>query len=145
MLWSLALTRLIKKGHLTVMDATGYPHHFGISGDMPSCAIRLHDPALHYKLLLKPDLYFGEAYMDGTLTLEQGTLYDLMTLFCSNIAAMPAMNWEPVEQFLSPLLSRLQQINPFAALKPTSPIITIYQKSSTGFFWTRTCNIPAHT
>src|ERR1700693_4581362 len=104
MLWSFALRKLIKKGRLTVMHANGTTHHFGESSALPSCAIRLHDRSLHYKLLLKPDLYFGEAYMDKTLTIEQGDIRELMTLFCTNIATMPKMAWKPIEQHLSPLL-----------------------------------------
>jgi cyclopropane-fatty-acyl-phospholipid synthase len=117
MLWSFALRKLIKKGRLTVTDANGTTHHFGGSSALPSCAIRLHDRSLHYKLLLKPDLYFGEAYMDKTLTIEQGDIRELMTLFCTNIATMPKMAWEPIEQHLSPLLSRLQQMNPLQKSK----------------------------
>ena len=36
--------------------------------------IRLLDKSLHYKLLLLPDLYFGEAYTDGSLVIENGSI-----------------------------------------------------------------------
>ena len=35
--------------------------------------LRLLDKSLHYKLLIYPDLYFGEAYADGSIKIENGT------------------------------------------------------------------------
>merc|ERR1711991_1056122 len=39
---------------------------------------------LHYKLLFHPDLYFGEAYTDGEITIENGTLTDFLDLSLMN-------------------------------------------------------------
>ncbi len=87
MLLSPVLDRLVKTGSLTVVDAHGHGHRFaGVGG--PSVTIRLHDPALHRRLVLRPGLAFGEAYMDGTLTVEEGTLYDALDLTLGNIAAL---------------------------------------------------------
>lgn len=36
-------------------------------------------------MLVVPDLYLGEAYMDGTLTVEEGTLYDVLDFFAVNL------------------------------------------------------------
>jgi len=69
MLLSQFLKRMIRVGTLNVIDANGRLHSF--SGEPgPEATIRLHDKALHYKLFVNPDLYLGEAYMDGTLTME---------------------------------------------------------------------------
>ena len=38
----------------------------------PDVSIRLHDRKLYTKLFINPELYAAEAYMDGTLTLENG-------------------------------------------------------------------------
>ena len=89
MLLSRLLERTITIGRLQVMDAAGTLHTFGKTGG-PSVTIRLHDPALHWKLAARPRLYFGEAFMDGTLTIEDGDLYDLIDLFAINLDAMPA-------------------------------------------------------
>ncbi len=57
---------------LKVISATGKTHVFsGAPG--PSATIRLNDRALHYKLAFNPSLYVGEAYMDGSLTIEEGS------------------------------------------------------------------------
>jgi cyclopropane-fatty-acyl-phospholipid synthase len=85
MLLSRLLNRTIKIGTLSVIDATGKTHVFG-DGAAPRATIALHDKALHHKLYLNPDLAVGEAYMDGTLTIEHGTLTDLFEIMASNLA-----------------------------------------------------------
>jgi len=77
MLLSRLFERIITIGRLRVIDASGSLNTFDGSVG-PSVTIRLHDPALHWKLAVRPRLYFGEAYMDGKLTIEEGSLYDLM-------------------------------------------------------------------
>ena len=47
--------------------------------------IKLLDRKLHYKLLFRPDLYFGEAYSDGTIIIENGSLTDFLDLALMNI------------------------------------------------------------
>jgi cyclopropane-fatty-acyl-phospholipid synthase len=55
-------------------------------------AIRLHNRLLPYKLLLNPRLYVGEAYMDGELTVENGSIYDFLDLFGLNTGT-GTINW----------------------------------------------------
>ena len=45
----------------------------------------LLDKNLNYKLLLYPDLYFGEAYTDGSLVIENGTLTEFLEIALRNI------------------------------------------------------------
>ena len=78
--------RVINTGTLTVVDAGGRRHVYGDGGE-PRVAIRLHDRALHRRLLTNPKLALGEAYMEGTLTLEEGGVYDLLDLAGRNLAA----------------------------------------------------------
>ena len=47
--------------------------------------LRLLDSKLHYKLLFHSDLYFGEAYADGTIKIENGSLTDFLDLALKNI------------------------------------------------------------
>ena len=75
MLLSFLLKRVIRTGTLEVIDAYGKRHVF-CGTAWPRVAIRLHDPALHRKLYTDPDLHVGEAYMDGLLTIEEGSLSD---------------------------------------------------------------------
>ncbi|MEE8516028.1 MAG: cyclopropane-fatty-acyl-phospholipid synthase family protein [Alphaproteobacteria bacterium] len=84
MLLARLFDRLIKFGTLTVIDANGKSHSFGGEGG-PNVTLRLHDKSLHYKMFFRPQLYAGEAYMDGTLTIEEGTLYDFLDMFLTNV------------------------------------------------------------
>ena len=47
--------------------------------------IKLLDKSLNYKLLLHPDLYFGEAYTDGSLKIENGTLTEFLEITLRNV------------------------------------------------------------
>ena len=78
------LGRFVRMGSLTILDAAGRAHV--LKGDQPGpeVTIKLHDAKLHHQLFLNPEMKTGEAYMDGTLTLEQGTLRDLLTLYALN-------------------------------------------------------------
>jgi cyclopropane-fatty-acyl-phospholipid synthase len=102
------LSRIIRHGTLGVIDARGRKHLFG-DGRPPSSTIRLHDPKLEYKLALYPSLYLGEAYMDGTLTIEEGDLRGLLELVLSNLDRDE--NWpaqqraQSFQRFFQPLLT----------------------------------------
>src|SRR5712691_1168571 len=88
MLVSRLFERIITVGQLRVLDAGGAFHTFDGSPGA-SVTIRLRDPALHWKLFVRPRLYLGEAFMEGTLTVEEGTLYDLIDLLAINLEAVP--------------------------------------------------------
>ena len=66
------LRRFIRVGTLRVRDADGKAHVFGNRLPGPDVAIHLRDRKLYTRLFLNPELYAAEAYMDGTLTLEDG-------------------------------------------------------------------------
>ena len=79
MLLERLLNALIETGTLTLIDAKG--RRYSASGAPgPEVTVRLHDPALNRSLFLDPTLKAGEAYMDGTLTVENGDIYDFLAL-----------------------------------------------------------------
>ena len=87
MLLAALLARLFRRGDLTLVDADGRRHQFGgppLPG-VPPVGIRLHDRRLHWRLPLNPGLAAGEAYADGTLTIERGSLRDLLALAAANL------------------------------------------------------------
>jgi cyclopropane-fatty-acyl-phospholipid synthase len=111
MLLASALAPLIRIGRLSIIDAAGKRHQFeGSPG--PSATIRLHDRALHWKLLLKPRLFVPEAYMAGTLTIEEGSLYDFIDVLVSNDAALPRMPIMRLSDLVGRLVRRFHQYNP---------------------------------
>ena len=102
---------MIRTGRLTVIDAAGRVHPFGPGESGPDVSVRLHDPLLPMRILLRPSLALGEAYMDGTITIEQGTLRDLLHLCTSNLEALGRHPIGAVRGELDRMLRRLQQDN----------------------------------
>ena len=114
MLLARFLKPLIQTGCLTVIDATGRTHRFKGQSDGRSITIRLHARALHWKLFINPMLYTGEAYMDGSLTVEDGELYDFLDLVSLNIGWRQPNHWLQ-QMIIAPLrgaVRRLRQYNP---------------------------------
>ncbi len=72
--------RVIRHGELTVVDHLGRSHRFGSPGASPAVTMRLTDPALYRKIGLNPNLEIGNAYVDGTLVVEQGGLAQLLEI-----------------------------------------------------------------
>jgi cyclopropane-fatty-acyl-phospholipid synthase len=110
MLFGRFLEAIVRSGDLSVVDAHGRVHRFG-DGTPPAIRIRLHRPDLHWKLFVRPDLYAGEAYTDGTLTVDEASLYDLLELIASNADALgrpPRQVW--ADRLLS-LIHRIERGN----------------------------------
>ena len=104
------LSGVIRTGRLTIIDAGGNRHVLE-GGPGPSATIRLSDPSLHWKLVLRPRLYVPEAYMDGTLTIEEGSLYDFLELLVSNDTAHPNELMR-LGRAAAQLVRRMYQLNP---------------------------------
>ncbi len=89
------LKGFVQRGRLDLFDARGNRHQFGDDAAAVHVTVRLHDRALHWRLFLNPELAAAEAYMDGTLTFEEGsTIYDLLYLFSIN---RPSLGAHPVQ------------------------------------------------
>lgn len=78
-LLQLALTRFIRSGNLCITTARGRSFAFG-DGTGPAVAVRFTSSRALYGVLLDPELRLGEAYMDGGLVLDQGTLPDFLNI-----------------------------------------------------------------
>ena len=105
------LGAVIDQGEFTLIDSRGRAYNFG-DGAAPRVAIRLHDKATERRLLLNPRLAAGEAYMEGKLTIEEGTLYDLIHLIGRNIEAFEHHWFSDFSANLSRVFRRIQQYNP---------------------------------
>lgn len=89
------LKGFVQRGRLNLFDASGKVHEFGDDSGAEPVTLRLHDRALHWKLFINPELAAAEAYMDGTLTFEEGSaIYDLLYLFSIN---RPSLGAHPVQ------------------------------------------------
>jgi cyclopropane-fatty-acyl-phospholipid synthase len=79
------LNNLTKKNGFVLIDANKNRYHIGKQKKENPIILKLLDKKLHYKLLLNPDLHFGEAYTNGSLVIENGTLTDFLELCMENI------------------------------------------------------------
>ncbi len=75
--------KLISRGRVTVITADGKSETYGPGGGL-AVTIRFLDRKVPLELLRNPRLGFGEAYMDGRLVIEDGTMLDLLELITSS-------------------------------------------------------------
>jgi cyclopropane-fatty-acyl-phospholipid synthase len=73
------LRQVVRKGQLTLIEPSGASHVYG-DGGTPRVVVHIHDQATVRRLFRDPHLALGEAYMDGSLTVEEGTLTDFLDL-----------------------------------------------------------------
>lgn len=107
------LTKFIKTGSLTIIGPKGKVLRVGETTDaLPgNVVLRLEHPWTTLKIALRPELYFGEAYMDGTLVIEQGTLWDLFDLCGRNLRHRASWRGLPLVRLFQAVLRRIQQHN----------------------------------
>ena len=80
-LFDRAFQKLIKQGELIVTDVRGREYRYGspYPGRAP-VHVRFTDKSTPRKIVLAPSLGAGEAYMDGRLVVEDGSILDLVRL-----------------------------------------------------------------
>tara|TARA_B100001109_G_scaffold252394_1_gene248262 strand:- start:52 stop:1245 length:1194 start_codon:yes stop_codon:yes gene_type:complete len=79
------LKTLFKKNGFILIDADKKKYSIGKPPKNNPIILKILDKKLHYKLLLHPDLYFGEAYTDGSIVIENGSLTDFLEITLENI------------------------------------------------------------
>ncbi|HLJ62851.1 MAG TPA: cyclopropane-fatty-acyl-phospholipid synthase family protein [Stellaceae bacterium] len=110
LLWHL-LRHVMRRGTLRVIDAHGRTHTF--SGSIgPEITIRLHTSALERKLFFNSRLALGEAFMEGTLTVENGRIFDFLDLVASNLREAPPSLFTPLYSGFGHALRMFHQFNP---------------------------------
>ena len=76
---------LFKEDGFILIDANSKEYVIGKPKKNPPIKLTILDKKLHYKLLFLPDLYFGEAYTDGLIKIENGSLTEFLELAMKNI------------------------------------------------------------
>ena len=94
------LDRIVTTGYLRLIDADGRAHDFGDRSSSPIVA-RITDRTTERLFILNPALAIGEAYMDGRLVLEQGTIYDFLELVFANLDYPSGRAWHVARGDLS--------------------------------------------
>jgi cyclopropane-fatty-acyl-phospholipid synthase len=100
------IAAIIKTGSFEIETASGVRYHFG-DGSGQNVRLRFADKAAQTAVVLNPTLRFGELYMDGRVTVDEGTIYDALAVICQNIDYLERIWWL---QVLTTLRGRLQHI-----------------------------------
>jgi len=79
------LNGIFKNDGFILVDAMSNKYIIGTPQKKDPITVKILNKKLHYKLLFRPDLYFGEAYSDGDIVIEKGTLTDFLDLALMNI------------------------------------------------------------
>ena len=95
------LNKLFKKDGFILVDANLNKYIIGSPVNKTPILVKILDKRLHYKLLFQPDLYFGEAYSDGSIIIENGSLTDFLDIVLMNIGRSKF-------NFLSKLINKIK-------------------------------------
>ncbi len=109
----MVLRQLVKRGSLTVVWPDGRVCRFG-DGSSPQASVKLHGQWTPLAIGLRPDPVFGEAYMDGRLTVDNCTIADVLEVLLFNLGA-GEMSWTlRLTQFMRRCFRSIEQFNPAA-------------------------------
>jgi cyclopropane-fatty-acyl-phospholipid synthase len=106
------LDHLVTCGTLRLVLPDGGVRTFTGDKPGPEIGMRLHDAAVSRELFFQPRLRLGEAYMDGRLTVEGGTIYDLLDFLGMNMGAAPPSVLRPFYNGFRGILRPFRQYNP---------------------------------
>lgn len=106
------LTRMIRTGTLTVIDAVGGQHTFGGRLPGPAVTMKLSDSVLYRTLVLNSELAAGEAYMDGTLSFPGSSLRAFLEIMSINRNDRPPTPVQRAVGTAARTFKRFQQSNP---------------------------------
>ena len=76
---------LFKEDGFILVDANSREYTIGKPKKDIPIKLKILDKSLHYKLLLLPDLYLGEAYTNGSVVIENGSITDFLEIAMKNI------------------------------------------------------------
>src|SRR5437588_2399994 len=100
-----------RQGTIRLTTAIGNVLQFG-DGTGEPVAVRFTTRGSQWGMLLDPELKVGEAYMDGTLVMERGSIADFLALAMSQDKSGKAPGWMRTQWLLRYVWRRLAQFNP---------------------------------
>jgi len=104
------LRQFIRRGTLRVTTAGGLSFTVG-DGDAPVAAVRFTSKASEAAVMLDPELKLGEAYMNGTFVVKEGTIGDVLAIVLGqNNTGLPP-RWAQLQWLIRYANRRLQQFN----------------------------------
>jgi cyclopropane-fatty-acyl-phospholipid synthase len=101
--------KFIRRGAMTVTTASGASFTCG-DGTGDPVAVRFLTHEAERRILLNPELALGEAYMDGSFIVEQGSLADVLGILLDQPDILP--RWAKVRWWARFLVRHAKQFNP---------------------------------
>ena len=95
------LNRSFTNDGIHFVDKNGNEYIVGNPKKTPPVKIKFKRSSTALKLLIRPELYFGECYMNGDILIENGELSDALKIVCSNIE----INKNKIDKLFSKILS----------------------------------------
>ncbi len=105
----LLLKAFVRRGTFKLTTSSGKTLILGDNTGSP-VAVRFTSRAAELALLLDPELKLGEAYMDGSLVVEQGTIADVLEVALGQDTELP--HWARPQWMLRYVARRFAQFNP---------------------------------
>lgn len=103
------LNQFIRRGSITFVTASGMAFTCG-DGTGEPVRVRLTTKDVARQLLLDPEMSFGEAYTDGTMLVERGSVANVLAIILDQPDIMP--RWAKLQWWLRYLVRNFQQFNP---------------------------------
>ena len=103
------LRTFLRRGTFRLTTSRGTTFTFGDGTGKP-VSVRFTTRAAEWGILLDPELKLGEAYMNGTFVVEEGTIADVLSIALGQNSELP--QWARPQWILRFLCRRLIQFNP---------------------------------
>jgi cyclopropane-fatty-acyl-phospholipid synthase len=108
----------IRTGTIRITTAGGTTFTLGDGSGKP-IAVRFTSLAAELGVLLDPELKFGEAYMNGTFVVEEGSIADVIALAMSQDTTGKVPHWARPQWLLRRFWSWLQRLNRYGHTRKT--------------------------
>ena len=85
MLLARVLSKIYKEGGIILQDEKGVKYVIGNPKSENPTTVKLFNKKLKYLLLIEPEYYFPEAYMNEEIIIENATLHEFLMDFVKNL------------------------------------------------------------
>ena len=85
MILARVLSKIYKEGGIILQDEKGIKYVIGTPKPVNPITVKLLNRKLKYLLLIEPEYYFPEAYMNEEIVIENATLHDFLMEFVKNL------------------------------------------------------------
>ncbi len=101
------LEKFVQTGAIRIIDADNKRYEYeGAAG--PEVTLRFTDKNLARRLALNPELRAGEAYVDGTMIIEEGSIRDFLMIFALNRTNLRS---QPLQKTIRRIYKRLRRFH----------------------------------